>query len=105
MRSLALILLLFWGSLANAGQPSLLMGTQVECVQGFPEWLVADVLEAACVESQHFSDIGMESLLLYYHDGTAAIDYLGRDAVNPAMGRYRVVAGGGMVTVEIIDLL
>lgn len=105
MRNLVFALLLLPGFAAYAVASSPFVSQQIKVTSqsGWPAWLVADVLEAACTQSQHFGDMGMETLMLYYGDGTATIDYLGRDAVNPAMGRYRVVAGGGTVVVAITD--
>lgn len=103
MRSLAFFLLLLLNIPVHATHCPLPLEAQALYPQEFSDGLVAAIFEAACAQSQHFSDIGMQTLLLYYHDGTATIEDLGRDAVNPQMGRYRAVAGGGAIIVTITD--
>lgn len=103
MRNLVLAFLLFLGTTTPATLPA---GSLFVCwqePQSLPHWLVVDVFEAACAESEHFADIGVEELVVRYYHATATIEYLGRDAVNPAMGRYRAVAGTGGVVVVIVD--
>ena len=55
------------------------------------------------MSSEYFNDIGVEVLLGYYHDGTLQISYQGRDAVNPSLGRYKVVYGGGQIITSLED--
>ena len=102
MRILLLALLLACGvpSVDGAGRACV----DVE-VAGYPEWLVVDVLEAACEASEYFGDMGVEVLWGYYQDGTLQISYQGRDAVNPAMGRYKVMYGGGIEIIVLEDNL
>lgn len=106
MRNFALrLLLLFsisWFMLPTA-TPHSKATTTALLAQGLPEWLVVEIFEAACASSTHFSDIGLENLLTYYADATATIEYLGLNPINPLYDRYRVVAGGGTVIVDIIS--
>lgn len=71
----------------------------------FPQWLVIDIFEIACEKYTHFSDIGLENLLAYYSDGTAIIEYIGRDPVNPQMGAYRVRCSGNDGIIILVDTL
>ena len=72
---------------------------------GYPQGLVVEILEGACAASEFFGDIGVEVLWGYYQDGTLQISYEGRDAVDPSLGRYKVVYGGGIVIVVAEDIL
>ena len=103
MRNLVFAFLLFLGIVRPILLPANSQSVSHPVPQSLPYWLVVDVFESACAESEHFSDIGVEELMTRYYHGSATIEYLGRDAVNPAMGRYRAVAGGGSAVVSVID--
>ena len=103
MRNLVFAFLLFLGIACPIPLPANSQSVSHPVPQSLPYWLVVDVFEAACAESENFSDIGVEELVTRYYHGSATIEYLGRDAVNPAMGRYRAVAGGDITILSIID--
>ena len=75
---------------------------EVEALE-YPQGLVVEILEGACAASEFFGDIGVEVLWGYYQDGTLQISYEGRDVVDPGLGRYKVVYGGGGVVVAVED--
>lgn len=103
MRNLLFAFLLFLGTASLATLPASSPHVGYHAPQSLPHWLVVNVFEAACAQSEHFSDVGAENLVTYYYDATATIDYLGRDAVNPSMGRYSVSYDGGTCIVTSID--
>ena len=103
MRNLVFAFLLFLGIARPPLLPANSQSVSHSVPESLPYWLVVDVFEAACAESEHFSDIGVEELVTRYYHASATIEYLGKDAVNPAMGMYRAAADGGIIVVIITD--
>jgi hypothetical protein len=70
---------------------------------GFPQWLVVRILQEARPVLQPVTGLNLGQMIQAYRNGGLTISYICRDELDVCKGVYRVVAGGGDVTIVVVD--